>query len=63
MFKRTPVSRAVAEANKAFRQPDHSETTEYEKTQKAFDDNRERLKTERLAREAAEHGRNRKAPS
>lgn len=67
MSKRPPVSRAVTEANKAFkafRQPDHSETTEYEKTQKAFDDNRERLKTERLAREAAgEHAPKRKNPS
>jgi hypothetical protein len=64
MLKRPPVSRAVTEANKAFRQPDRSETTEYEKTQKAFDDNRERLKAERLAREAAgEHARKPGTPS
>ena len=66
MSKRAPESRAVAEANKAFKQPGRSETTEteYEKTQKAFDDNRERLKAERLAREAAgEQAGKRKTPS
>jgi hypothetical protein len=52
MSKRTPTSRAVNEANRAFKQPARSEKTEYAKTQKAFDDNRERLKAERLAREA-----------
>jgi hypothetical protein len=54
MFERTPPSRAVLRANKAFKatQP---ELTEYEKTQKAVHDNRERLKAERLAREAAAH--------
>jgi hypothetical protein len=52
MSERTPPSRAVLRANKAFKaaQP---ELTEYEKTQKALLDNRERLKSERLAREAA----------
>ncbi|HEY2685185.1 MAG TPA: hypothetical protein VGI93_16820 [Steroidobacteraceae bacterium] len=55
MFERTPPSRAVLRANKAFKatQP---ELTEYEKTQKAVHDNRERLKAERLAREAAAGG-------
>jgi hypothetical protein len=52
MFERTPPSRAVLQANKAFK-PAQSEPTEYEKTQKAVYDNRERLKAERLARDAA----------
>ena len=53
MFERTPPpSRAVLKANKAFKSA-QPELTEYEKTQKALLDNRERLKAERLAREAA----------
>jgi hypothetical protein len=52
MFEKKPPSRAVLQANKAFK-PAQSEPTEYEKTQKAAADNRERLKAERLAREAA----------
>jgi hypothetical protein len=52
MFERIPVSRAALEAQKAFK-PIQPETTEYTKIQRAFDDNRERLKSERLAREAA----------
>jgi hypothetical protein len=43
----------VLRANKAFK-PVQQELTDYEKTQKALQDNRERLKAERLAREAAE---------
>jgi hypothetical protein len=39
MFERIPVSRAVLEAHKAFNMRE---------IQKAFDDNRERLKSERL---------------
>ena len=54
MFERTPPSRAVLKANKAFKSA-QPELTEYEKTQKAVLDNRERLKAERLAREAAEN--------
>jgi hypothetical protein len=53
MFERTPPSRAVLKANKAFKSA-QPELTEYEKTQKAVLDNRERLKAERLAREAAD---------
>jgi hypothetical protein len=42
------------EAQKAFREADAKvATSEYERTQKAFHANRERLKAERLAREAA----------
>ena len=52
MFERTPPSRAVLRANKAFKSA-QPEPTEYEKTQQAAQDNRERLKAERLAREAA----------
>ena len=53
MFERTPPSRAVLKANKAFKSA-QPELSEYEKTQKAVLDNRERLKSERLAREAAD---------
>ncbi len=49
---RTP-SRAQREALKAFRDADaKAATSEYERAQRAFHANRERLKTERLAREA-----------
>jgi hypothetical protein len=58
MFERLPVSPAVLEAHKAFK-PVQPETTEYERMQKAFHDNRERLKSERLAREAAANHRSR----
>jgi len=51
MFERTPVSRAVLEARKAFK-PVQPETTEYARNQKAFHENRKRLKSERLTREA-----------
>jgi hypothetical protein len=52
MFERRPPSRAELEARKAFK-PAQPETTEYARAQKAFQENRERLKSERLAREAA----------
>lgn len=52
MLRRTPVNRAVLEANRVFK-PAEPKTTEYARMQKAFDENRERLKAERLAREAA----------
>jgi predicted lipid-binding transport protein (Tim44 family) len=51
MFERTPVSRAVLEARRAFK-PTQPQKTEYAAEQKALHDNRERLKSERLAREA-----------
>lgn len=53
MFERTPPSRAVLRANQAFKPVQH-ELTEYEQAQKALHDNLERLKAERLAREAAD---------
>jgi hypothetical protein len=62
MFKQTTVSRAVLEANRVFKaaQP---ETTEYTRVQQAFQANRERLKSERLARETAgDFARKRRAP-
>jgi hypothetical protein len=50
-----PMTKAEREARKAFRQVDAEKAmTEYETAQKAFHANRERLKGERLAREAAE---------
>jgi hypothetical protein len=49
-----PMTKAEREALKAFRQVDAEKAmTEYETAQKAFHANRERLKAERLAREAA----------
>jgi hypothetical protein len=48
------ITKAEREARKAFRQLDAvTAMSEYEITQKAFAKNRERLKAERLAREAA----------
>jgi hypothetical protein len=52
MFERRPASRAELEARKAFK-PGQLDTTEYARAQKAFHENRERLKSARLAREAA----------
>jgi hypothetical protein len=49
-----PVSQAERDARKAFRQVDaETAMTEHQRAEKAFFDNRERLKAERLAREAA----------
>ena len=48
------ITKAERDAHKAFRQVDaKTAMTEYEIAQKAFSNNRERLKAERLAREAA----------
>ncbi|CCD88316.1 conserved protein of unknown function [Bradyrhizobium sp. ORS 285] len=55
MSERRPTA-AVLEAQKAFK-PAPAPTSDYEKAQSAFDQNRERLKAERLAREAAFAGR------
>ena len=47
-----PITKAVRDAQKAFRQVDAEKAvTEHEIAQKAFSPNRERLKAERLARE------------
>jgi hypothetical protein len=49
-----PMTTAERNAREAFRQVDADKAmTEHEKAQKAFHKNRERLKAERLAREAA----------
>ena len=48
-----PITKAEREARRAFRQVDAEKVmTEQEIAQKVFSDNRERLKAERLAREA-----------
>jgi hypothetical protein len=48
-----PTTKAERDARKAFRQVDSGKAmTEHEIAQKAFSANRERLKAERLAREA-----------
>ena len=49
-----PITKAERDARKAFRQVEAEEAmTEHETAQKAFSKNRERLKAERLEREAA----------
>ena len=49
-----PMTKAEREARKAFRQVDAGKAmTEHETAQRAFSANRERLKAERLEREAA----------
>ena len=49
-----PISKAEREARKAFRQVDAEKAmSEHEIAQMAFSNNRERLKAERLQREAA----------
>jgi hypothetical protein len=54
-FERKVPTPAVREARKAFRQVEAAKAmTDHERAQKTFNDNRERLKAERLAREAAE---------
>jgi hypothetical protein len=50
MFRRITMTRAVIEAHKVFK-PIEPEITEYARMQKSFQDNRERLKLERLSRE------------
>ena len=52
---RKPISKEEREARKVLREADaRVAMAEHEKAAKAFDKNRERLKAERLAREAAE---------
>jgi hypothetical protein len=51
MSERRPTA-AVLQANKVFK-PAQATSSDYEKSQDAFNQNRERLKAERLAREAA----------
>jgi hypothetical protein len=52
-FERKIITPAEREARKLFRQADAAKAmTEHERAQKAFNENRERLKALRLAREA-----------
>jgi hypothetical protein len=52
------VTRAQREARMAFRQVEAEKAmTDHERAQKAFHENRERLKAERLAREASSNMR------
>jgi hypothetical protein len=52
-FERKAITRAEREARKVFREAEASKAmTEHERAQKAFYENRERLKALRLAREA-----------
>ena len=50
-----PLSKEQREARKLFREADaEAARSDRERTEKAFNENRERLKAERLAREAAD---------
>ncbi|MDA9427272.1 hypothetical protein XH97_34930 [Bradyrhizobium sp. CCBAU 53380] len=51
-MRRYSQSQAAKEANNLFRQTAAKPATDYEKAEQAFHANRERLKAERLAREA-----------
>ena len=52
-FDRKVITPAEREARKVFKEADAAKAmTEHERTQKAFHENRERLKALRLAREA-----------
>lgn len=52
-MKNYSQARSLSEANKLFKAAEPKKNmTEYEKAQQSFQDNRERLKAERLAREA-----------
>ena len=53
MMKRKVTTAAEREAEKAFKKVvSKTAISEHEKAQKSFDENRQRLKAERLAREA-----------
>jgi hypothetical protein len=57
-FERRDPTAAEREARKAFREVIPGDAmTDYAKAQKSFHENRERLKAERLAREAAARAR------
>ena len=59
-MKRHSQSRATIEANNVFRQAPAKPATDYEKAEQAFQANRERLKAERLAREAERRGQSKR---
>lgn len=54
-------SPAIDAANKFFKQPSEHTSTDHEKAELAFHANRERLKAERLAREAVRLARGERA--
>ncbi|TGN89151.1 hypothetical protein EOW77_0010110 [Bradyrhizobium yuanmingense] len=56
-MRRHSQSRAATEANNLFKQTTTKPATDYEKAERAFHTNRERLKAERLAREAERRSR------
>jgi hypothetical protein len=60
-FERRETTPAQREARKAFREVEVKKAmTDHAKAQKAFHENREHLKAERLAREAGATGRSKK---
>lgn len=55
MMRDPPTSRVLRDANRAFKPVEtKKEMSDYAKTQQSLHDNRERLKAERLAREAGQ---------
>jgi hypothetical protein len=57
-FQRKVITPAEREARKVFREAEAKKAlSDHEKAQKTFDENRERLKIERLAREVAQQDR------
>jgi hypothetical protein len=61
-MKRHSQSHAADEANSHFKQVAAKPATDYEKAEQAFLSNGERLKAERLAREAERRGRSERTP-
>ncbi|WP_314945461.1 hypothetical protein [Bradyrhizobium cosmicum] len=61
-MKQKSQSPALKEANSLFKQIVEKTATDYEKTQQAFHTNRERLKAERLAREAEQRRQSHRTP-
>lgn len=59
-MKRHSQSRAENEANNLFKQAATKPPTDYEKAEQAFQANRERLKAERLAREAEQRSQSKR---
>lgn len=55
-MRQHPKSHAVNQANNMFKQTVKKVATDHEKADEAFHANRERLKAERLAREAERQG-------
>lgn len=60
-MRRYSQSHAAEEAHNLFKQPATKPATDHEKAEQAFRANRERLKAERLAREAERRSQSKRA--